>query len=179
MKMLNTQMHQYAYCVPFRDCFGLLPSTRMRRVQFFSDLKDLAKPNLRKRDPCTSTTIPMATRFAPDFGCVVVFNTIHHRKLLLTWQGKIHYLKMYFLLNMWIFHCHGSFRECTLAETNSRSHLKHFQLVQIRVFFSYSLPQTSSNHLARKATSRYTCILIKRVRNIRNMMMGHSSYFQV
>ena len=35
---------------------------------------------------------------------------ISHQKL--TWQWNIHHLKMYVLLNMAIFRCHDSFREC-------------------------------------------------------------------
>ena len=38
---------------------------------------------------------------------------VHPRKL--TWHWKIHHLKMYFLLKMWILHCHASFREGTFG----------------------------------------------------------------
>lgn len=121
----------------------------------------MLKPNLRKRDPCTSTTIPMATRFAPDGnGCDGGLEYDTPPKINIAMEnplGLFDYLKMYFLLNMWIFHCHGCFRECTLTEIKSRSHLKHFLFVQIRIFFW--LPQTFSNHLARKVTTRYAGIL--------------------
>ena len=33
----------------------------------------------------------------------------------LTWQWKIHHLKIYFLLNMGIFQCHVSFQGCTVS----------------------------------------------------------------
>ena len=41
----------------------------------------------------------------------------------LTWQWKIHLLKMYFLLKMGIFQCHVSFQECTPKKVLGIFHL--------------------------------------------------------
>ena len=43
-------------------------------------------------------------------------SNLHPRKL--TWQWKIYHLKMYFLLNMWIFQGNVSFQGCSFCDTS-------------------------------------------------------------
>ena len=54
--------------------------------------------------------------FAKDLRQGVKFSSFQNGSDLpprkLTWQWKIHHLKMYFLLNMGIFQCHVSFQGC-------------------------------------------------------------------